>query len=308
MSRRSRAGRRPGSCRGRARSSVRRRPRFARALRGEQDQVETVGDLVDAIFDGNARHGALRNTGCSERRALRRGGRQVKVSRPRAAATMREAESEATGPDIDPPPFAVEAHGLSLTFYPGGRERLDALLGADRRRRDLPQAGVLHLRHRRERRCGCAMRSSPRPAAAPTCALILDGFGAVAASVLRRRWSRRGKFCCFLPRLTARYLIRNHQKLVVADSKVAMLGGFNVENAISSCPGGGLERPRLHRRRSGGRARSSAWFDELEDWVSHPSASSGRSAARCSNGRRHRPGAPADRRPDRAACRAGRAA
>ena len=38
----------------------------------EADEIEAVGDLVDAIFDGNARHGALLNTGCSERRALRR--------------------------------------------------------------------------------------------------------------------------------------------------------------------------------------------------------------------------------------------
>jgi hypothetical protein len=27
-------------------------------LSREQDQIETVGDLVDAIFDGNARHEA----------------------------------------------------------------------------------------------------------------------------------------------------------------------------------------------------------------------------------------------------------
>ena len=35
---------------------------LARALGGEQDQVEPVGDLVDAIFDGNARHRALQLT------------------------------------------------------------------------------------------------------------------------------------------------------------------------------------------------------------------------------------------------------
>ena len=33
------------------------------ALRGKQDQIEAVGNLVDAIFDGNARHGALRKYG-----------------------------------------------------------------------------------------------------------------------------------------------------------------------------------------------------------------------------------------------------
>ena len=28
----------------------------------------------------------------------------------------------------DPPPFSVEAQGLALTFYPGGSDRLEALL------------------------------------------------------------------------------------------------------------------------------------------------------------------------------------
>ena len=35
---------------------------LARALRGQQDQIEPVGNLVDAIFDGNARHRALQVT------------------------------------------------------------------------------------------------------------------------------------------------------------------------------------------------------------------------------------------------------
>ena len=40
------------------------------------------------------------------------------------------AESDAPGePSFDPPPFSVEAQGLTLNFYPGGRERFDALLG-----------------------------------------------------------------------------------------------------------------------------------------------------------------------------------
>jgi hypothetical protein len=36
---------------------------LARALRREKNQVEPVRDLVDAIFDGNARHRALQVTG-----------------------------------------------------------------------------------------------------------------------------------------------------------------------------------------------------------------------------------------------------
>src|SRR5688572_27368314 len=81
---------------------------LARALRRKQDEIETVGNLVDTIFDGNARHGALRNTGCSESRALRRqgcGSQGFPPARSRYKGAM--TESEATGEDYcDPPPFS----------------------------------------------------------------------------------------------------------------------------------------------------------------------------------------------------------
>ena len=63
--------------------------------------------------------------------------------------------------------------------------------------------------------------------------VIVDGFGAVAdGAFFAPLIEAGGTFSCFLPKLTRGYLIRNHQKLVVVDSKLAMLGGFNVENAI----------------------------------------------------------------------------
>ena len=38
-----------------------------------------------------------------------------------------------------------------------------------------------------------------------------------------------GGTCLFFsPRLSRRYLIRNHQKMVIADSQAAMIGRFNV--------------------------------------------------------------------------------
>src|SRR5690606_17940108 len=45
---------------------------LARTLRGKQDKIETVGDFVDAIFDGNARHRALHKSGFPESAAVRR--------------------------------------------------------------------------------------------------------------------------------------------------------------------------------------------------------------------------------------------
>jgi cardiolipin synthase len=181
------------------------------------------------------------------------------------------AESEATGPDYcDPPPFAIEAQGLSLTFYPGGRERLEALLGLiDGAQTCLKLVFYIFATDAsgervRDALVAAALRGTD-------VRVILDGFGAVAGEAFFAPLVEAGgRFCCFLPRLTRGYLIRNHQKLVVADSKVAMLGGFNVENTYFEVPGEEgwsdlgftVEGPVVER--------VEAWFDELEDWVSRP--------------------------------------
>src|SRR5690606_23793998 len=78
------------------------------------------------------------------------------------------------------------------------------------------------------------------------------------------------EFCRFIPKLTRRYLIRNHQKIVVADGRLAMLGGFNVEDSYFAGSGEDgwtdlgftIEGPVV--------ARVEAWFDTLEEWALDP--------------------------------------
>jgi cardiolipin synthase len=103
--------------------------------------------------------------------------------------------------------------------------------------------------------------------------VILDGFGATAdEQFFAPMIEAGGHFCRFIPKWTRRYLIRNHQKIVVADGRIAMLGGFNVENAYFAPPGEDgwsdlgftVEGPVVER--------VEAWFDELEEWVSSPKA------------------------------------
>jgi len=182
-------------------------------------------------------------------------------------------ESDAPSGDYcDPPPFSVEAQGLSLNFYPGGRERFDALIaliaGADVRLKLMFYIFATD-------ESGEAVRDALVAAArrGVDVRVIVDGFGAVAGqSFFAPLIEAGGKFCCFIPRLTRGYLIRNHQKLVVADGKMAMLGGFNVENAYFAVPGEEgwsdlgftVEGPVVER--------VEAWFDELEGWVSNPRA------------------------------------
>src|SRR5688572_28236332 len=175
------------------------------------------------------------------------------------------AERDAPGRDYcDPPPFSVEAQGLTLNFYPGGRERYDALLGLIAGT-DTCLRIAFYIFATDE--SGAAVRDALVAAArrGVDVRVIVDGFGAAAGQAFFAPLVEAGgTFRCFIPRFTRGYLIRNHQKLVVADSRVAMLGGFNVENTYFAVPGEEgwsdlgftVEGPVVER--------IAAWFDELE--------------------------------------------
>lgn len=61
--------------------------------------------------------------------------------------------------------------------------------------------------------------------------LIVDHFGSAADEDFFASFiAAGGNFRCFIARWSMRYLIRNHQKMVIADGKIVMLGGFNIED------------------------------------------------------------------------------
>lgn len=62
--------------------------------------------------------------------------------------------------------------------------------------------------------------------------LLVDGFGCTAPpEFFHPLRDAGGEFCIFHPRYGARYLLRNHQKLVVADGRRAITGGANISDA-----------------------------------------------------------------------------
>ncbi|KRA81655.1 hypothetical protein ASD76_12105 [Altererythrobacter sp. Root672] len=171
----------------------------------------------------------------------------------------------------DPEPFSLEAQGHSLAFYPGGQERLDALLGMIAgAKTSLKLAFYIFAKDT----SGVLVRDALTEAArrGVDVHVILDGFGADAD---RRFFAPMieagGTFVCFIAKFTRRYLIRNHQKIVIADGKLAMLGGFNVEDSYFAMSGDRwadlaftVEGPVVER--------IGQWYSELEDWASHPDA------------------------------------
>ena len=62
--------------------------------------------------------------------------------------------------------------------------------------------------------------------------LLLDGFGCgnVQPSFFAGLAKAGGSFCLFHPKYGRRYLVRNHQKLAVADGRLAIIGGANIHN------------------------------------------------------------------------------
>jgi len=63
--------------------------------------------------------------------------------------------------------------------------------------------------------------------------VLLDGYGCSGAKAdfFQPIKDEGGSFCLFLPAYGRRYLIRNHQKLAIADEKRAIIGGANVHDA-----------------------------------------------------------------------------
>lgn len=127
------------------------------------------------------------------------------------------------------PSFAID--GNRLTPIIGGRERLDALL-------DLIHGARKSLRLLYYIYCDDQAGREVRDAMADAVArgvevrLIVDGFGcSVPDNFFADLQSDGADVCRFIPRLGRRYLLRNHQKLALADDQVAMIGGFNIQDS-----------------------------------------------------------------------------
>ncbi|WP_299309829.1 phosphatidylserine/phosphatidylglycerophosphate/cardiolipin synthase family protein [uncultured Croceicoccus sp.] len=144
--------------------------------------------------------------------------------------------SDHAGAYRDPAPFACEAQGQSLAFYPAGKDRLDALLdliaGA---RRTLRLCFYIFAEDDVSHRVRDALTAAARRGVAVQ--LLLDGFGADASDeFLAPLTGAGGWHGRFGTKWSQRYLIRNHQKMAIADDDIAMIGGFNISDDYFAPP------------------------------------------------------------------------
>jgi cardiolipin synthase A/B len=170
----------------------------------------------------------------------------------------------------DPKPFAFVAQGQSLMFHPAGAERLEALLELIGAARERLQVSFYIFAGDGS---GIAVRDALAAAAARgvDVSLIVDGFGTPAREAFFRPLREAGgRFCWFSPRWTQRYLIRNHQKIVIADGRIAMIGGFNVADDYFGKPENGAWSDLAITIEGSAVDALTQWFVQLERWTRDP--------------------------------------
>ncbi len=68
--------------------------------------------------------------------------------------------------------------------------------------------------------------------------LMVDSFGSngTSPSFFEPLIQAGGKFRIFSPRFSTSYFVRNHQKMIIADERRALIGGFNIADAYFDVP------------------------------------------------------------------------
>ncbi len=150
-------------------------------------------------------------------------------------ATSRENPG-GSEPYRDAEPFSISAQGLDLTFYASGKDRLAAVL-------DLigsaQQSLKLYFYIFDNDDCGAQVRDALAEAAkrGVSVTLIVDDFGSPADNLFLAPLTQAGgKVKRFSARWSVRYLIRNHQKMLIMDDRAALIGGFNISQAYFDPP------------------------------------------------------------------------
>ncbi len=171
-------------------------------------------------------------------------------------------------------PFTVA--GNRLTLLASGPRRLEALLdliaGA---RRSLRMLYYIYADDRAGEAVGAGLLAAAARGLPVT--LIVDGFGSEKAThdhFFKPLTDAGVKLCSFEPRWGRRYLLRNHQKLALADGETrdarAIIGGFNVEDDYFGTIAEQAWRDLGLLFEGPCAGRITAYFDDLARWTARP--------------------------------------
>jgi cardiolipin synthase len=162
--------------------------------------------------------------------------------------------------------------GNRLTILPGGPERLDALIALiDGAKRSLRLLYYMYLSDE----SGSRVRDSIMAAIdrGVDVALLIDGFGSsdTPDDYFAELPKRGARFCRFNPSYGRRYLLRNHQKLALADAETEspriLVGGFNVADDYFQTVEQGAWRDIGLLVEGPAAARLAPYYDKLIEWA-----------------------------------------
>ena len=164
-------------------------------------------------------------------------------------------------------PFSLSAQGQDLTFYPSGQDRLNAVIETiGTARRSLKLFFYIFATDD----CAKRVRDALVEAAARgvQVILIVDDFGSRADDIFLAPLTRAGGIVRrFSAHWNSRYLIRNHQKMLICDEDVAIIGGFNIEQSYFDPPEKNGWNDLAVRLEGDAVARLAQWFALLDAWT-----------------------------------------
>jgi len=103
--------------------------------------------------------------------------------------------------------------------------------------------------------------------------LLIDGFGsATPPDFFDPLDQAGGEYCVFNPSYGRRYFVRNHQKLAIADDRVAIIGGANIDDTYMTDHGAAHWRDLWLRIEGPEALPASRYFDSLFRWSTRKGA------------------------------------
>jgi cardiolipin synthase len=103
--------------------------------------------------------------------------------------------------------------------------------------------------------------------------LLIDGFGSAATPrFFADLGDAGGEYCVFNPSWGRRYLLRNHQKLIVIDDKTVLIGGANIDATYLEDRGSKHWRDLWLRLDGPEAALPSRYFETLFRWSKRPAS------------------------------------
>ena len=182
---------------------------------------------------------------------------------------MAKASAKAASPKAA---RVLTVDGNRLTVLPDGPERLDALVALiDGAQKSLRLLYYIFMGDRSGERVRAAILAAIDRGV--EVALLIDGFGSsdTPDDYFAELPQRGAKFCRFNPSYGRRYLLRNHQKLALADAETKspriLVGGFNVADDYFETVEQGAWRDIGLLVEGPAAARLAPYFDKLMEWA-----------------------------------------